>query len=128
LATLALLPGDPVAYGSIATVLLATMLLNGRWDVIRHLVVLLTFAIAATAALTLLRAFLPAPPEASSLRLYQDLALPICIYGLIPALFSGGQTTNRRIASYGLAAAVLLLLILARFYLGGVWLSVGTTP
>lgn len=125
LATLALLPGDPVAYGSFGAVLLTTMLLNGRWDVIRHFVVLLTFAIAATVALSALPNLLPPPPEASSLRLYQDLALPICIYLLIPVLFSGGQSTNRRVASYGLAATVLLLLILARFYLGGVWLSVG---
>lgn len=123
LASLASLGGEPVVYGSFAAVLLSVMLLQRRWDMVRHLVALLGFGVLATLALTFTPGIQP-PPEAAGVLMRQDLILPISIYGIVPVLFGGGTTINRRIASFAAVTAALLLLVLARLYLGGAWLSV----
>jgi membrane protein DedA with SNARE-associated domain len=126
LAALAVLCGEPVVYGSFAATLLVLMLLQRRWDMFRHLVALLAFGGLWYLALSFAPGLRP-PPEASRLALHQDLILPISIYGLVPVLFGGGATINRRIAWFALVSAALLLLVLARLYLGGTWLSLAIT-
>jgi len=125
LAVVALLPGEPLAYGGFAGVLMLTMLIRRRWDVLRHLIMVIVFGVAAYLALTFAPGLRPA--DALPLHLRQDLALPVAIYGLVPLMFDGHATINRRVTSYGIVTAVLLFLILGRFYLGAGWLSVGLT-
>ena len=125
LAAIALMPGDAAVYGSFAASLIVTTLLKRRWDVVRHLLATMLFALAVCLALGLAPG-LRVTPEAAALHLSQDLALPIAIYGLVPVLYSGVATTiNVRMFSYGLVAVVLLFVALARFYLCGLWLTTG---
>ncbi len=125
-AAIAMSPGEPFAYGSFVAALMVVMALQKRWDVLRHLLVVMVFGILSYLLLTFMPG-LHATPEAGPLRLRQDLVLPIAIYGLVPLLFDSGATINRRILAYGLVTAMLLFVVLSRFYLGASWLSVGLT-
>jgi undecaprenyl-diphosphatase len=124
LAALALQPGTAIAYGSFAAALGLTLAFNRNWSACLHLLAAVVFGLAVWAVLRIV----PQPnlpPDAIALRVPQDLALAISVYGVAPALLVGGRLGSR-FAYYG-ASTLILLLVLARIYLGGIWLSIALT-
>ncbi|HVT35418.1 MAG TPA: VTT domain-containing protein [Nevskiaceae bacterium] len=64
---------------------------------------------------------------ASSAHFPRDLVMAAVIYGFTPVLLGGAREPGARVAIYGAMFALLLLIMLARLYLGTLWLSVGLT-
>lgn len=55
-----------------------------------------------------------------------DLVLATVIYSFIPVLLATGRRTTLRVIIYGISAALVLLILLARLYLGAQWWSIAT--
>lgn len=55
-----------------------------------------------------------------------DLVLATVIYSFIPVLLATGRRPTLRVVIYGVGAALLLLIVLARLYLGMQWWSIAT--
>ena len=122
-AAAAVQPGNLSVYGSFVCVLALILMFKRRWEAVAHLGASVAFGLAVWLALFFLPDF-AAPPDATALGVPPDLALLISIYGLVPALLSAGGN-SRAPALYGVAIPVILFVVLGRFYLGGLWLSIG---
>ena len=64
---------------------------------------------------------------ASSAHFPRDLVMAAVIYGVTPVLLGGARGQGPRVALYGAMLALMLMVILARLYLGTLWFSVGLT-
>ena len=54
-----------------------------------------------------------------------DLVLATVIYSFIPVLLATGRRPTQRVFIYGISAALVLLILLARLYLGAQWWTLG---
>ena len=53
----------------------------------------------------------------------RELILSTVIYGFLPVLLATGRSVSQRVAIYGIAISLLLLVLLAELYLGAQWFS-----
>lgn len=113
--------GEPETCIAVAGALVLLLLRHRRWRGIGHLAATLGFG----ALLWLVYRSVPgaAPPEARLLGESQDFALVACLYGYAAVLLATGRRLAMRTAIFALTVSVLLLLGLARLYLGELWLS-----
>ncbi|HUS24992.1 MAG TPA: VTT domain-containing protein [Candidatus Binatia bacterium] len=56
-----------------------------------------------------------------------DLVIATAIYAFVPVLLTTQRPPAVRARYYGVAASLIVLMLLGELYLGGVWLSVGVT-
>ena len=111
-----------------ATAVMLTWMKRER--ALRHWLAAIMFGLAIMLGLSLLPN-VSNPLEymglASSAHFPRDLVMAAVIYGATPVLLGGARGQGPRMAQYGVMLALMLLVILARLYLGTLWFSVGLT-
>ncbi|HSW11334.1 MAG TPA: VTT domain-containing protein [Solimonas sp.] len=122
--------GEWPVYLPVAVTVFLSLLLARKGRATAHWLGALGFALLISGVLY----FVPTiPPPFEQFGSYRptgyralDLVLATVIYAFIPVLLATGRRPGLRVLIYGLSIALLLLIVLARLYLGAQWWSLAT--